>query len=153
MNLSLSMSAYITLAIVWFVWCCLHSVLIAPNVITYVQHNHPRLSRYFRLLYNLGAVFTLFPVIAYSVYLRSTPFFTWDGTVRLIQVGMLLAASARTSVPMGSRMSCPRGIPAIAAFGDARRDSAVARVRCLRRDRPIDGMVGIPRDRGASDRD
>ena len=92
MNPSPNMYSFLILASIWIVWCSLHSALIAPSVTTYIQKHLPRLSRYYRLFYNLVAVFTLGPVIVYSIYLGSTPFFRWGGIVRLVQAGMLLTA-------------------------------------------------------------
>ena len=92
MNAPNGIASHLVLAGVWIVWCCMHSALIAPGLMAYVQQHHPKQTRYYRLLYNVIAVMTLIPVLGFSLHLQTEPFFRWSGLARMGQIGMLLAA-------------------------------------------------------------
>ena len=82
---------YLLLAIVWLVWCGLHSALIAPGMLAHVRRR-AQAARYHRLLYNMIAVITLVPVVLLSFRLQTAPFWRWHGLARIGQVGLLLTA-------------------------------------------------------------
>jgi protein-S-isoprenylcysteine O-methyltransferase Ste14 len=92
MNAPNGIASHLVLAGIWILWCCMHSALIAPGLMAYIQQHHPKQTRYYRLLYNMIAVMTLIPVLWLSLHLQTEPFFRWSGLARMGQIGMLLAA-------------------------------------------------------------
>jgi protein-S-isoprenylcysteine O-methyltransferase Ste14 len=83
---------YIPLVILWILWCTLHSALISPSVTEFFLNRFSGLFRYYRLLYNLTAVVTLLPVLAYGHMLRDAPIFGWNGLWRIVQILLVIAA-------------------------------------------------------------
>ncbi len=81
---------YVWLAVLWSGWCLLHSVLASLRVRTYVRDRFPDKSRYFRLAYNLVAVITLLPVLAYSFSLHGPVFLQWQGPWVVLQAFMII---------------------------------------------------------------
>ncbi len=83
---------YFTLAVIWLVWCFLHSALISLTVTGYLKHRLGDRFRYYRLVYNGLALVTLIPVVLYAHSVQTDPLFSWQGYWRVVQV-LLLAAS------------------------------------------------------------
>jgi len=57
---------YLALAAAWIVWCLLHSLLAAPSVERRVRRGMGEWGRWYRLAYNLFAVASVAPVVAYE---------------------------------------------------------------------------------------
>ena len=86
------MLRYAILVLLWTAWCVLHSFLISRPVDRFFRRRLKAGYRYTRLAYNLIAVASLVPVLAYTWTLEGPPFFTWDGPLRGVQALMLLTA-------------------------------------------------------------
>jgi protein-S-isoprenylcysteine O-methyltransferase Ste14 len=83
---------YALLALIWLMWCFLHSALISLTVTGYLKHRLGDRFRYYRLVYNGFALVTLIPVFLYAHSVQTEPLFSWQGYWRIGQV-LLLAAS------------------------------------------------------------
>lgn len=91
---------YIWLALLWSVWCLLHSVLASLRVSSYMQAHFPEKSRYYRLLYNTIAVVTLIPVLAYSFSISGPALLQWQGGWVVVQVIMIGGGLALFIAPL-----------------------------------------------------
>jgi len=80
---------YVWLAVLWTVWCLLHSVLASLRAGSFVQSHFPGKSRYYRLAYNMIAVVTLIPVLAYSFSISGPVFLQWQGAWVVLQIAMI----------------------------------------------------------------
>ena len=83
---------YALLALMWLVWCFLHSALISTRVTGYVKQRLGDRFRYYRLFYNGFALVTLIPVVFYAYRIGGDPLFSGEGFWRMGQ-GFLLALS------------------------------------------------------------
>jgi protein-S-isoprenylcysteine O-methyltransferase Ste14 len=83
---------YIVLALVWFLWCGLHSLMISQVVVSRLKERYGDGYRYYRIFFNLVSVLTLIPVLIYSGSLRGEPFFSWTGVWRPVQLFLALGA-------------------------------------------------------------
>ena len=84
--------AYVTLALLWSLWCVVHSTLVSVTVTDYLK---PRLGnhfRFYRLFYNGFAIVTLIPIAIYSYTVQNEPVFSWDGYLRVVQVFLFFIA-------------------------------------------------------------
>jgi len=86
------MTQYLMLILLWSGWCFLHSFMITPAVTGCLGKKLGGLFRYYRIFYNLTALTTLLPVVAYSFSLTGEPLFEWSGYRRILQV--LLATAS-----------------------------------------------------------
>ncbi len=86
------MTRYLTLALVWAIWCALHSLLISPPINGLIARRLPGLVRCYRLFYNAFAVATLIGVVGYSTTFQGPVLFGWSGWLRIVQTAMLAAA-------------------------------------------------------------
>ena len=82
-------SDIITLLLLWFAWCIIHSGMISLTVTKYLERRLSNNFRYYRLIYNLMAVTTLLPVILYSQSIHSRVIFQWDGSLFWIRAILL----------------------------------------------------------------
>jgi protein-S-isoprenylcysteine O-methyltransferase Ste14 len=86
------MIRYVVLISLWGAWCFLHSFMITPSVIGFVQKHFEKAHRYYRIVYNVTALTTLVPVLIYAFSIRGQPVFRWEGPFRIIQ-GLLVMSS------------------------------------------------------------
>ena len=84
--------AYVILAILWVLWCALHSALISSRMTEYVKARFPKSHRYYRILYNVVSVLTLIPVILYSMTISGPLIIRYEGSGRIIQISLFLIA-------------------------------------------------------------
>jgi protein-S-isoprenylcysteine O-methyltransferase Ste14 len=70
---------FILLAVLWILFCVMHSALISITFTEFVRRNSERLYRFRRLLFNIISIATLIPLVLYSSSVRQMPFFIWDG--------------------------------------------------------------------------
>ena len=82
---------YISLVVLWSLWCVLHSTMIALRVTDYLKRRLGRGYRYYRLVFNLTAVATLAPLLIYSRLLEGPVVIEWYGVLAWVQ-WVLLAA-------------------------------------------------------------
>ena len=80
---------YFLLAVLWVLWCALHSLLISVTVTALLKRRLGDGYRFFRLLFNLFAVLSLLPLLAYAHSLAGEAVMRWSGIGRLVQVPML----------------------------------------------------------------
>lgn len=80
---------YFLLAVLWALWCVLHSLLISVRVTSFLKHRFGDGYRYYRVIFNLLAVLTLVPVLLYGRTLAGEPVMSWDGAWRLVQAPAL----------------------------------------------------------------
>ena len=93
---------YVWLVILWCSWCLLHSVLASVRFRSYVQERFPDKLRYFRFAYNLIAVITLVPVLAYSFSLQGPVFLQWQGPWVFLQAVMVVGGLILFIAPLKS---------------------------------------------------
>ena len=55
--------SYSVLAVLWIIWCAIHSGMISVTVAEYLERRFGSHFRFYRLIYNLVAIGTLIPVI------------------------------------------------------------------------------------------
>ena len=82
---------YLLLAVLWIVWCCIHSGMFAPSASEWCER---RFGRFYRIIYNTVAVATLVPVLIYFHRLssQSEVIFRWSGYWIILEVAMIAAA-------------------------------------------------------------
>ena len=85
---------FLYLALLWSLWCALHSLMISGVVVSNLKERYGDRFRFYRILFNLVSIVTLVPVLIYSDSLRGELFFTWSGAWRPVQLGLALAALA-----------------------------------------------------------
>ena len=85
---------YILLAILWILWCVIHSAMISETVVKALKRRYGDRYRYYRILFNLISILTLIPVLVYSGSLRVSPFFNWSGPWRTIRFLLAITAVA-----------------------------------------------------------
>ena len=92
---------YLLLAVLWIVWCAVHSGLISITVTDFFKRRLGNCYRFYRLSYNLVAVATIAPVVFYARSLSEHVLFRFDGLAIVFQVfllalsGILFFAGAR----------------------------------------------------------
>lgn len=80
---------YLILAVLWILWCALHSLLISPGATEFLKRRLGDRYRFTRIAFNAFAVLSLLPVVGYSHTLTGEPLFLWDGIWRPVQAVML----------------------------------------------------------------
>ena len=80
------------LAVLWIIWCALHSGMISVTATGYLKRWLGRGFRIYRLIFNLVALATLIPVMVFEQSLRGPMLFRWQGFLILFQVLLLISA-------------------------------------------------------------
>jgi protein-S-isoprenylcysteine O-methyltransferase Ste14 len=80
------------LAVLWIIWCALHSGMISVTATGYLKRWLGTRFRIYRLIFNLVALVTVIPVMAYGQWLRGPMLFRWEGVLILFQVILLISA-------------------------------------------------------------
>ncbi|WP_094607293.1 hypothetical protein SPSIL_035970 [Sporomusa silvacetica DSM 10669] len=75
----------VILALLWCLWCTLHSVMISTTITNYLKNKMRSKYRFYRLIFNLISLTTLIPVALYSAGLKGQVLFHWDGFLLIIQ--------------------------------------------------------------------
>jgi protein-S-isoprenylcysteine O-methyltransferase Ste14 len=70
---------YLFVAILWGLWCALHSTLIATYVTDYMRKKLGDWFQFYRVFYNAVSLVTLIPLVYYSNSIRQVPVFRWEG--------------------------------------------------------------------------
>jgi protein-S-isoprenylcysteine O-methyltransferase Ste14 len=83
---------YLLLALLWIVWCAIHSGMISLTATVFFKRRLGPHYRFYRLFFNLVAMATIIPVVLYASSLDGHVLFRWDGFLIGVQV-LLLAAS------------------------------------------------------------
>ena len=80
------------LAILWILWCSLHSLLISRFFITKMKNILGIKFAYYRLAFNAFSLLTLIPVVIYQQLLSEGIIFYWPGSWNILKFGMYLAS-------------------------------------------------------------
>lgn len=83
---------YFALALIWSVWCVIHSAMISLPVHGYLKKRLGYHYKFYRLFYNLFALATLFPIILYSQSIKNIIIFRWEGYMAIVQLIFLIIA-------------------------------------------------------------
>jgi protein-S-isoprenylcysteine O-methyltransferase Ste14 len=84
---------YFVLALLWIIWCALHSGMISLRATEYLQRRFGSYFRFYRLVFNLVAVATLIPVVLYGKSIQGQALFRWEGFMIVVQVVLLTIAA------------------------------------------------------------
>jgi protein-S-isoprenylcysteine O-methyltransferase Ste14 len=87
--------------IFWVLWCALHSTLVAPTLTETMKKKLGDGFRFYRLFYNAVSLVTLIPLVSFSMSIRETPFFRWEGY--LVIVRYLLVVTSLSLFVAGAR--------------------------------------------------
>jgi protein-S-isoprenylcysteine O-methyltransferase Ste14 len=80
------------LAVLWIIWCALHSGMISVTATGYLKRWLGTRFRIYRLIFNLVALVTVIPVMVYEQWLRGPILFRWEGFLILFQLILLISA-------------------------------------------------------------
>jgi methanethiol S-methyltransferase len=79
-------------ALLWILWCALHSALVTKTVTDYMKQKLGYQYRFYRLFYNIVSLVTIAPLLYYSVSHRGPLVFRWEGSLVIVKY-LLLAMS------------------------------------------------------------
>jgi protein-S-isoprenylcysteine O-methyltransferase Ste14 len=79
-------------ALLWILWCTLHSALITRTVTDYMKRKLGYQYRFYRLFFNIISLVTLIPLVYYSAFHRGPLVFRWEGSLVIVKY-LLLAMS------------------------------------------------------------
>lgn len=82
-------SQHMVVVALWIIWCVVHSLMIAPVVTNRLKDKFGDRFRFYRLFFNAVALATFCPLALYSLQMEEKPVFVWDGTLVVIQYGLL----------------------------------------------------------------
>jgi protein-S-isoprenylcysteine O-methyltransferase Ste14 len=85
---------YVLLALLWSVWCAVHSILISVTVTEFSKRRLGTYYRFYRLFFNIVAVVTIIPIVLYGHSVDGQVLFTWRGFLIVFQVFLLVLAAA-----------------------------------------------------------
>ena len=86
------LSSMYILALLWTLWCCLHSLLISRRFTSRMKVMLGANYAYYRLCYNIFSLLTLFPVVLYQLRLHEKILFAWPWPWNMLKIAMYLAA-------------------------------------------------------------
>lgn len=86
-------SDLLLLAIAWALWCAGHSLLITARATAFFRRRLGGRYAFFRLAYNIFALLTLLPVVAWSLRLPGADLLVWRWPWTLLQALLWLAAA------------------------------------------------------------
>lgn len=78
------------IALLWILWCALHSALITKTVTDYAKRKLGIQYRFYRLFFNIISLVTLAPLLYYSVSHKGPLVFRWDGPLLITKYLLLL---------------------------------------------------------------
>jgi protein-S-isoprenylcysteine O-methyltransferase Ste14 len=89
-------TGYFMLALLWILYCLIHSVLISFAVSCYFKRFLGSGYRFYRMFFNLFSAISLIPLVVYSYSLpfRTMPLFAWSGHWRILQCCLIAVAVA-----------------------------------------------------------
>jgi len=83
---------YFVLIGAWVIWCTMHSFLISPFMIRYMQTRFPGSDSWYRLFYNSFSLTTLAVPLYCMLAIKSGPVFSWEGIMQIPRFILLLSA-------------------------------------------------------------
>lgn len=81
----------LVIALLWILWCALHSTLITKTVTDYMKNKLGYQYRFYRLFFNIISLVTFAPLLYYSISHRGPLIFRWEGLLVIIKYLLLLA--------------------------------------------------------------
>ena len=81
---------YVALALLWILFCVIHSATISLPFIRYAKRRMGDRYRFYRLYYNVAAVVMFIPLLVYSATLSGPPVFVWGGALRVLQAALII---------------------------------------------------------------
>jgi protein-S-isoprenylcysteine O-methyltransferase Ste14 len=87
---------YALLALLWILYCVVHSTLISIRVSDYFKRVLGSSFRFYRLFFNMFSLITLIPPVVYlhSSRFQTAPVFVWSGYWRILQLCLIALAAA-----------------------------------------------------------
>lgn len=83
---------YFVLALLWIIWCSIHSGMISITVTGFLNRKLGIYYRFYRLFYNFIALSTFIPLVLYGSSLKGQVLFRWGGSTVFLQLVLLFAA-------------------------------------------------------------
>jgi methanethiol S-methyltransferase len=83
---------YLLIALLWILWCALHSILIIKTVTDYARKKLGYQYRFYRLFFNTISLITLAPLLYYSVFHKGPLVFQWEGSLLIVKYLLLLTS-------------------------------------------------------------
>ncbi len=118
------LTRYLWLALLWILYCVVHSALISYTVSDYFRRVLGNGFRFYRLCFNLFSIITLVLLVLYSSSFRTLPLFSWRGYGRILQ--LVLIAFAVVLLIAGARRYSLRGFLGLQQISDGRATGAMA---------------------------
>lgn len=83
------MMRYFILAVIWILFCVLHSALISVTFTNFIKRKIGDKYRFYRISYNIFSIATFIPVFIYSKAISEQPFFIWSGYLLPVKYALL----------------------------------------------------------------
>jgi methanethiol S-methyltransferase len=80
---------HLFIALLWVLWCALHSTLITKTVTDYMKQKLGYQYRFYRLFYNIVSLVTFAPLLYYSISHRGPLVFRWEGSLIIVKYFLL----------------------------------------------------------------
>lgn len=81
------------LALLWVLWCALHSLLVARATVRWAEQRWSGSTRWYRLCYNTVSLLTLAPLVVFTRSLPGEAVFSWQGGLAtMLRLVLLLLA-------------------------------------------------------------
>jgi len=80
---------YLFIALLWILWCGLHSTLITKTVTDYAKNKLGYQYRFYRLIFNTISLITFIPLLYYSISYRGPLVFGWEGSLMIVKYFLL----------------------------------------------------------------
>lgn len=81
---------YLFIALLWMLWCALHSILITKTVTDYARKKLGYQYRFYRLFFNIVSLVTLAPLLYRSAFYKGPFVFQWEGSWLVIKYSLLV---------------------------------------------------------------
>ena len=78
------------IALLWILWCALHSTLITKTVTDYAKKKLGYQYRFYRLFFNIVSLVTLAPLLYYSASHKGPLVFQWEGPLLIVKYLLLV---------------------------------------------------------------
>lgn len=81
---------HLFVALLWMLWCGLHSALVTITVTDYMKQKLGYQYRFYRLFYNIVSLVTFIPLLYYSISRRGPLIFRWEGSLVIVKYLLLV---------------------------------------------------------------
>jgi methanethiol S-methyltransferase len=83
-------AGHLFIALLWILWCALHSALITKTVTDYAKRKLGQRYRFYRLFFNTISLLTLAPLLYYYVSHRGQIIYQWEGSLLAVKYLLLV---------------------------------------------------------------